>query len=87
MYEGVERRQHNCIQEENIGIFKEFMNSSKGLKATMFSIAVAILIQVGTFVYLWGGLTTTVTVHDKAIEKIFTKLDSITIVGYINGKK
>jgi hypothetical protein len=75
-----------CIQEENIGKFKEFMESSKGLKATMFTIALTILLQVGTFLYLWGGLVTTVRYHDENIKKIFTKLDNVKLVGYVYGK-
>ncbi|OGM12528.1 hypothetical protein A2V80_00845 [Candidatus Woesebacteria bacterium RBG_16_39_8b] len=77
-----------CTQEENIGKFKEFMENSKGLKATIFTIAVAILLQVGTFIFLWGGLTTIVKVHDKAIDRILGKLDNVKIVGYaIAGEK
>ena len=79
-WDGVDRREHNCIQEETIGKFKEFMENTKGLKATLFTISLAILIQVATFLYLWGGLTTTVQSHDKNIEKILSKLDSIKIV-------
>jgi len=83
---------HDCIQKENIGKFKEFMENSKGMKATMFTIALAILIQVGAFLVLWGGLTTTVKVHDKSIDRILTKLDNAKIIyampdKVINGKQ
>lgn len=82
MYQGPERRQsHDCIQEQNIGKFKEFMSNYKGVKATLFIIAWAIAIQVGTFLYLWGGLVTTVTYHDKTIDKILNKLENVNIIG------
>lgn len=71
-----------CIQEENIGKFKEFMENSKGMKATMFTIALAILLQVGAFLFLWGGLMTTVKVHDQAIERLVAKFDKLKVVGY-----
>lgn len=67
---------HDCIQEETIGKFKEFMENTKGLKATMFTIAVTILLQVGSFLYLWGGQTEKI----KNIEKIVSKFDKIKIV-------
>ena len=69
-----------CIQEENIGRFKEFIENSKGVRGTLVMIAIAILIQVGTFLYLWGGLTTTVKNHDKNIDTILTKLNNIKII-------
>lgn len=77
---------HECSQMEFIGKVKEFMDGMKGLKATLFTVSVAILIQVGTFIYLWGGLTTTVNTHEKNIEKILSKLDTIKIV-YAEGAK
>jgi hypothetical protein len=52
----------------------------------MFTIAVAILLQVGAFLVMWGGLTTTVKAHDKSIETICRKLDNIQIVGYAYGE-
>jgi hypothetical protein len=74
-----------CDKEEFLGEVKEFIANSKGLKATMFTLAIAILIQVGTFLFLWGGLTTTVKNHDKSIDKMLTKLDNIKIV-YAQGE-
>lgn len=65
---------HACKQEKTIGIFQEFMDSTKGLKATLFTIALSILIQVGTFLYLWGSLTTTVNYHTKSIDTICREL-------------
>ncbi len=52
------------------------MENTKGLKATMFTIAVTILLQVGSFLYLWGGQTEKI----KNIEKIVSKFDKIKIV-------
>jgi hypothetical protein len=72
-----------CIQEENIGRFKEFMENTKGVKATLFTIAVTILLQVGTFLYLWGGLTTTVKAHEVKISQVYQKLDNVQLVGYV----
>lgn len=73
---------HECTQMEKIGKFTEFMDSVKGLRPTIYMITLAILLQVGTFLYLWGGLTTTVQGNVQAIEKILTKLDGIKLVGY-----
>jgi hypothetical protein len=52
---------HECIQEENIGMLKEFMLSTKGMKATLFVMAITIVTQVVTFAFLWGDLTRTVS--------------------------
>ena len=73
---------HECIQEGFLGQVKEFMKETKGFKATLFTIALTILLQVGTFLYLWGGLTTTVKVHDKAIDALVNKFDKLKVVGY-----
>lgn len=75
-----------CNQLEKIGKFEEFMDNTKGLKATLFIVAMAIAVQVGTFLYLWGGLTNTVQTHQKDIDKILTKLDTISFV-YAQGEK
>ena len=80
-WNGIEKRgEHNCVQLEAMGRIKEFIDNSKGLKATMFTIALAILLQVGTFLYLWGGLTKTVEYHDKMLVSINNKLDKIKII-------
>mgnify|MGYP001558529156 CR=1 FL=1 len=71
-----------CNKEEFLGEVKEFMSNNKGLRTTLTTVAVAILLQVCTFLYLWGGLTTTVKVHDKTIDKLVSKLENIKIVGY-----
>ena len=80
-----------CSKEGEIGRLQEFMENSKGMKATMFTIVLAILIQVGAFLVLWGGLTTTVKNHDKNIDRILAKLDNAKVVytltdRVINGK-
>lgn len=69
--------EHECTKEEFLGKVSEFMENSKGFKTTLFTIALAILIQVGTFLYLWGSLVTTVKVHDKEIVKQEAKIDRI----------
>ena len=69
-----------CIKEKEIGKLEEFMENTKGMKATMFTISVAILIQVGAFLVLWGGLTTTVKYHEKSINSILEKLDKVKII-------
>lgn len=61
---------HTCVKENEWGKVQEFMNSIKGVKASMIMVSFAILIQVGTFLYLWGGLSTTVGFHDKALVKL-----------------
>ena len=93
---------HECHQEENIGKFKEFMNNTKGLKATLFTISITILLQVGTFLYLWGGLTTTVNKNTdylwndlspktlentRNIDRILAKMDSIRFVTSAEAKE
>ena len=69
-----------CKWDVEMGKIKEFMQNTKGLKATMFTISVAILIQVGAFLVMWGSLTTTVNRNVKDISKILNKLDGIKIV-------
>ena len=71
-----------CDKEEFLGRVKEFMKETKGFKGTLFTVALAILLQVGTFLYLWGGLTTTVKVHDKSIERLVEKFDKLKVIGY-----
>lgn len=81
---------HECIKEEFLGRVKEFMENTKGYKATLFSLALVMLVQVGTFLFLWGGLTTTVKNNTEDINTILTKFDKVKIVGYAyadNGKK
>ena len=80
-----------CIQEQAIGKLQEFVESTKGFKPTLFTIAIAIVIQVSTFLFLWGSLTTTVKENTgdirelgprsfentRNIDRILTKLDYI----------
>jgi hypothetical protein len=87
-----------CKQEETIGTLREFMANTKGLKATMAMMAITILLQVGTFLYLWGGLTRTVEMNSKQIwenntpnimqntrdiDKILEKVQAIKLIGVI----
>ena len=81
---------HDCIQEQTIGRIKEFMENTKGVKVSLLLMSITIAVQVGTFLFLWGGLTETVKRHDSSIEKIYTKLDGIHLLGYAvaeDGKK
>jgi hypothetical protein len=71
---------HDCIQEEVIGRIKEFIENFKGMKVILVSIIITILVQVGTFLFLWGCLVTTVNKHERDIDKILQKLDSIRVV-------
>ena len=81
MYQGEDRRKnHECIKEEEIGMFKEFMENTKGLKATLFVIALTMLASVGSAIWWGSGISTTVTSHEKSIDKILSKLDNIKIV-------
>ena len=84
---------YNCEKEGELGEIREFIKGMKGLKATIFTISFAILLQVGMFIYLWGGLTTTVQWHDKALlkhdsqfESLCAKLDKITMIAYAGEK-
>jgi hypothetical protein len=63
---------HECMQQETIGKFKEFIDSTKGFRVTLFSMAIVIVLQVGTFLFLWGSLTTTVTQNTEHIWKTLT---------------
>lgn len=82
----------DCPHEEAIGKLKEFMDNTKGFKGTLFTIALAIVIQVASFLYLWGGLTTTVKAtsdllrddiapktfeNTRNIDRILTRLEYI----------
>ena len=69
---------HDCIQEEAIGKIKEFINNSKGMRGLLSGIVLAILLQVGTFLFLWGRLTYQVESHEKSITNICEKLDKVT---------
>jgi hypothetical protein len=87
--------EHDCNQLEFLGEVKEFIQNSKGLKATVFTVAIAVLIQVGTFLFLWGSLTTTVknntdqlwnktiptvTENTRNIDKILGKFELISVI-------
>ena len=58
---------HEYSQIEMMGKIKEFMVSIKGFRANLTAIIVTIVVQVGTFLYLWGSLTTTVKTDTKYI--------------------
>lgn len=76
-----------CKWDVEMGKVLEFVSESKGLKATMFTIAITVFLQVGTFLFLWGGLTTTVANHEKNISRVLNKLDGIKLIGYVNAEE
>jgi hypothetical protein len=90
---------HDCQQKENIGKFKEFMNNFKGMKTMMGGVIVAILVQVGTFLYLWGSLTNTVNKNTnylwgditssvkentRTLDRLLAKFETIQVIGVPN---
>jgi len=74
------------------------MKSVVGYRALIFSVAGAIIVQVITFGFLWGSLTTTVNAHTvsvghlevvttdntRNIDKILAKFD---LIEFIQGKQ
>lgn len=64
-----------CIYEETIGRIKEFIENIKGMKIAINSIVVVIIIQVGTFLFLWGSLITTV---NKNTEYLWNDMTHMT---------
>jgi len=92
---------HDCKQEETIGKIKEFIGNMKGMKAMLGTIVVAIAVQVGTFLFLWGSLTTTVnkntefvwgelkmqtTENTRNIDKILSKFEMIMMTKNIHAE-
>jgi len=71
-----------CKWDVQMGKIIEFMESHKGMKALQWSIVGVIIVQVGTFLVMWGSLTTTVKSHDKTIDSICKRFDNVKIVGY-----
>lgn len=96
VYQGPERRQtHDCIQQEDIQELKDDMKSNRNLKSWLGSIFIVILVQIGTFLYLWGGMNEIVrkntiqvwdvitpTMHQNtiAIERMLAKFENVKIV-------
>ena len=95
-------KEHECIQQEFIGKAKEFMNSSKGNKPILWSLIFTMLIQIGTFLYLWGALTQVVNKNNdylwgsvttglnentRNVDKILTKLENVRLVAYMQNQK
>ncbi len=84
-----------------MGRIEEFIESAKGLRTVLCGIVITILLQVGSFIYFWGTMTTTVnrntdhiwktltpTVAEntKNIDRILGKLESVQIIGYVYAK-
>ena len=70
------------------------MENTKGVKTILYTMALTIVIQVGSFLYLWGGLTATVNKNTdylwgtlspqtmentRNIDKILSKLEIVAI--------
>jgi hypothetical protein len=56
---------------------KAIMNSALTIKMSLAGVVVAILLQVGGFIYLWGGLNKTVEVNSgrlNTLEEIHPRL-------------
>ena len=70
-----------CKWDTQMGKIIEFIDNIKGLRVVLGGIVVAILVQVGAFLFMWGGLTTTVKTHDEAIHNILAKLEKVKFVG------
>jgi hypothetical protein len=99
-YQGAERRStHECIQVKDIEELKNDMKSNRNLKSWLASIIVVILVQIGTFLYLWGGmneivakntdyiwndLTPEVRQTTRNVDKILAKLDHIKIISVVD---
>ena len=77
------------------------IKEGKGWRATIITVGLAIFIQVGAFLVMWGSLTTTVKkntdylwgditpkVHNniRDIDRILTKLDSIKMIAIMGDK-
>jgi len=92
---------HICYQEEFLGRVKEFMDSTKGVRFALITIAVSIALQVVTFAYLWGGLTRTVQKNTdylwgevtadmkqntRSLDKLLAKLDGVRIVSLVGNR-
>ena len=87
--------EHECIQQEIVGRFKEFIESTKWIQIQIASVTVAIVFQVITFGFLWGSLTNTVnkntdylwgtvtkntTENTRNIDRLIVKLEGVKII-------
>lgn len=62
--------------------FQKHIDDGKGWRTAILGVVFTVIIQVGAFLFMWGGLTTTVSEHSKNIERVMNKLDNIKLVGY-----
>jgi hypothetical protein len=89
------RKNHECTKEELLGRIIEFMNSAKATQAVLISMGATMVLQIVTFAFLWGQLTTTVAKNTeylwkevapktmentKNIDKILAKFELITVI-------
>ena len=75
-----------CKWDVQIGKFMEFIDSQKGTKALLFSVIGVIVIQIGAFLIIWGGMLSTVKTHDKNIDFLMNKFNNIKLIGYVNAE-
>jgi hypothetical protein len=84
-----------CQQEEIIGKLKGFMEDYKSLRIQMNGVIIAIAVQICTFLFSWGSMTTTVKKNTEYIwgdlttntrentrnmDKLMTKLEAIKFI-------
>ena len=78
---------HDCVQQGFLGQVKEFMDNTKGVRIQLGAVVIAIVFQVVTFAFLWGGLTNTVSTHEKNISFLMNKFNNIRLIGYVNAEE
>jgi len=74
---------HECKQENFLGQVKEFMDEMKGYKATLFTLAITILLSVGSAIYSAGVFNQRV----KVLEGVYAKFNNIQLIGYVNAEE
>jgi len=76
-----------CEKEETLGKLEEFKDNIQRLipvlVGAIVTIVLAIVVQIGSFLFMWGGVTTTVKYHDEVIKVWNSKLANVTLVGYM----
>jgi hypothetical protein len=65
--ENLDRRINGSLHE-----MEKHMDSGKGWRAALLGVIVAIFLQIVGFSYLWGGMTSMVSSHEKKISTMET---------------
>ena len=75
---------HDCIQWKLLGelkakadAFVRHVTEGNRWRVAIVGIVLAVILQVGGFLYLWGGLDTTVKRNEKDVQRVFDKLDAL----------